>query len=87
MIKVIKDIRLYKSQESNIDGNSLPSVFTDQKLNIIVARIVMKLREAEFSLGEFDHLYLNFTTCSIDGGSSLSKRSVDTYRTDVDYIK
>ncbi len=78
-MKTIADIRLYKSQEPNIDGNSLPSNFADKKLNIIIARIVMKLREAEFSLGEFDHLYLNFTTCTIDDGSSLSKRSVDTY--------
>ena len=39
----------------------------------------MKLRENNFSLGEFDHLYINFTTCPIDGGAALAKRSVDRY--------
>ncbi len=79
IMKIIKDIRLYKSKEPNTDGNSLPSEFADKKLNITINRIVMKLREAGFSLGDFDHLYLNFTACPVSGGSALAKRSVDTY--------
>ena len=78
-MKVIKDIRIYKSNIENIDGNSLPMDFEDKELNSIITRIVMKLRENNFSLGEFDHLYINFTTCMVDGEIALSKRSVDRY--------
>ena len=38
----------------------------------------MKLRENEFSLGEFDHLYINFTTCDMVEKLSLSDK-VDRY--------
>lgn len=55
-MKVIGDIRLFRSA----DGGR-PAEFAGQPLNIHVRRIVMKLREQKFSLGEFDHLYLNFT--------------------------
>ncbi|MBD5507266.1 MAG: hypothetical protein HDR05_04215 [Lachnospiraceae bacterium] len=78
-MKVLKDIRLYKSDVDNIDGNSLPISFADKELNAIIGRIVMKLRENNFSLGEFDHLYINFTVCPVDGKIALSKRSVDRY--------
>ena len=78
-MKVIKDIRIYKSNVENIDGNSLPMSFADKELNAIITRIVMKLRENKFSLGEFDHLYINFTTCMVDGEIALSKRSIDRY--------
>ena len=56
-MKIISDIRLYKSTELNS--------YTDienKEINIAVQRVVMKLREYGCSLGEFDHLYLNFTT-------------------------
>ena len=78
-MKIISDIRVYKSNVENIDGNSLPIVFEDKTLSAITTRIVMKLRENNFSLGEFDHLYINFTTCTVDGGIALSKRSIDKY--------
>lgn len=78
-MKVIKDIRIYKSDVENIDGNSLPISFEDKELIAIIRRIVMKLRENNFSLGEFDHLYINFTTCTVNGEIALSKRSVDRY--------
>ena len=38
----------------------------------------MKLRENQFSLGEFDHLYINFTTCNITDRMNLSNK-VDRY--------
>lgn len=38
----------------------------------------MKLRENEFSLGEFDHLYINFTTCDMAEKMNLSNK-VDRY--------
>lgn len=78
-MRVIKDIRVYKSNIENIDGNALPVDFADKKLNAIIHRVVMKLRENSFSLGEFDHLYINFTTCTVEGEIALSKRSIDKY--------
>lgn len=39
----------------------------------------MKLREQKFSLGEYDHLYLNFTTQLSEGICLPAKRSVDIY--------
>lgn len=78
-MKIIKDIRIYKSDIDNIDNNSHPIGFADKALNAITSRIVMKLRENNFSLGEFDHLYINFTTSSVMGEIALSTRSIDKY--------
>lgn len=78
-MSVIKDIRLYKSCIENVDGNSLPQSIFNKDINCIIHRIVMKLREKEFSLGDFDHLYLNFTTCTIENKMALSKRTIDRY--------
>lgn len=61
--KIISDIRLFKSDAQNEYGGYLTYSFGVKKLNAIMKRVVMKLRENEFSLGEFDHLYINFTTC------------------------
>lgn len=72
-MKVISDIRLYKSAE--VDKYS---GFTNKSLNVKLHRVVMKLREQGFSLGEFDHLYLNFTTTIPDGKVELSDK-IDRY--------
>ena len=76
--KIIKDIRLYKSNSQNEHGTYVTASFADKKLNAITQRVVMKLRENEFSLGEFDHLYINFTTCGISEQMDLSSQ-VDKY--------
>lgn len=78
-MSTIKDIRLYKSNMENTDGNPLPQGFADKKLNAVISRIAMKLRENDFSLGDFDHLYINFTVCSVENGIAPSKRSRDRY--------
>ncbi|MBQ6884499.1 MAG: hypothetical protein IJN56_02045 [Clostridia bacterium] len=70
--KIISDIRLFKSESQNEFGDYITDSFGDKKLNAIVTRLVMKLRENEFSLGEFDHLYINFTTCDIAENIKLS---------------
>ena len=75
--KPISDIRLYKSEEQNEYGYITYSL-GDKKLNAVIKRVVMKLREQDFSLGEFDHLYINFTTCDMDEEVSLSNK-VDRY--------
>lgn len=78
-MKIISDIRLYKSDVENIDGNGLPTAFGRKRLNATVRRIVMKLREHGFSLGGFDHLYLNFTGCAVENGMAPAKRSPDRH--------
>ena len=59
-MKIIKDIRLYKSGLQSESGTEVSTSFADKKLNAMIQRIVMKLREHEFSFGDFDHLYINF---------------------------
>lgn len=76
--KIISDIRLYKSEKKNEYGVYATEDFADKKLNAIITRVAMKLRENEFSLGEFDHLYINFTTCDI-GEETFMSDKVDTY--------
>lgn len=76
--KPISDIRLYKSETQNEYGDYITNSFADKKLNAITQRIVMKLRENGFSLGEFDHLYVNFTTCNMVDKMNLSDK-VDRY--------
>lgn len=72
--KIISDIRLYKSESQNEYGCYITDSFGDKKLNAVVKRVVMKLRENGFSLGEFDHLYINFTTCDITENMKLSDK-------------
>lgn len=76
--RIIADIRLYKSDSKNDFGGYNTISFADKKLNAIVQRVVMKLRENGFSLGEFDHLYINFTTCDTAESMMLSDK-VDRY--------
>ena len=73
--KIISDIRLFKSKSQNDLSSYIPDA---KKINAIVNRMVMKLRENEFSLGEFDHLYINFTTCDMPEKMILSDK-VDRY--------
>ena len=76
--KIIKDIRLYKSGLQNEFGDCVTTSFADKKLNAITQRVVMKLRENEFSLGEFDHLYINFIPSDMGEKMYLSD-DVDRY--------
>lgn len=78
-MSIIKDIRLYRSLTENIDGNALPDDFSNKELNCVIHRIVMKLREKKFSLGDFDHLYINFTTSIAENIIVPASRSIDKY--------
>ena len=78
---VIRDIRIYRSTIDNIDGNPLPKDFENRELHCIIHRIVMKLRENEFVFGDFDHLFINLTTCSVENEIAIAKRSIDKYHT------
>ena len=77
-MKKISDIRLYKSSSKNEFGSFITESFGSKKLNALIKRIVMKLRENNFSFGEFDHLHINFTTCNITSEIELSD-SIDNY--------
>lgn len=76
--KAISDIRLYKSDAQNEYGGYITNSFGDKNLNALIKRVVMKLRENEFSFGEFDHLYINFTACDMAEKMNLSDK-VDRY--------
>lgn len=66
-MKLIRDIRLYESDVSNVDGAPLPSNIgrlyhydlTD--CSDVLQRLLFLLRHREFCYDGFDHLYLNFT--------------------------
>ncbi len=73
-MKTIKDIRLYKSEKTNDFGLPVTTSFANKKLSAVIHRIVMKLREQEFSFGDFDHLYINFTICNIPSEIELSEK-------------
>ena len=76
--RIIADIRLFRSEGRTESGNFDMVSFGDKKVNAIVKRIVMKLRENGFSMGEFDHLYINFTRCEPSAPMELSSE-VDRY--------
>ncbi len=77
MSKPIRDIRLYQSHVPNTDGHPHPAPLVGSSATITARRIALKLRERGFSLGDFDHLYLNFTSCLAKGEVRLAQRSVD----------
>lgn len=78
-MKVIRDIRIYRNNIENIDGNSLPSSFDNKELCITIYRIALKLEEQGFSMGDFHHLYINLTTCDVEDMIAPAKRSKDRY--------
>lgn len=76
--RIIADIRLFKSEGRTESGHFDMVSFGNKRLNAVVKRIVMKLRENVFSMGDFDHLYINFTRCELSAPMELSQE-VDRY--------
>lgn len=74
--KPISDIRLFMSRVPNEDGQSLPAPCGSRHISVALRRIAMKLREGGFSLGDFDHLYVNLTPCTPEGTVQMAARSV-----------
>ena len=75
---IISDIRIYRCKVENITG-VLPEAFINKKLHAVAARICMKLRENGFSMGDFDHLYINLSTCVGEGDVKPAAKSPDRY--------
>ncbi|MBQ5310490.1 MAG: hypothetical protein ILP19_00385, partial [Oscillospiraceae bacterium] len=73
-MNTIKDIRVYRSRTENTAGSSLPHEFANYELNMILRRITMKLRENSFTMGDFNHLYVNLTTYEIGDKIAPSPR-------------
>ena len=59
--KKILDIRYFSDQEKNEDGTYVSIFEIDKEASALGARIARKLRELDFTTGEFDHVYINFT--------------------------
>jgi hypothetical protein len=83
-LKLISDIRYFESTKENSDGyfpSYIGNLFQiDYKIfSIINTRFVLKLREKDFFLPDFDHIYVNFTTCLEEGKFELTKRLPDKY--------
>lgn len=78
-MQIIRDIRLYKSEIENIDGNRPPMSFMSKENNIAIERIVWKLHEIGFSFDNFNHLYINLTPCIPPETFEFSKRSPNLY--------
>ena len=76
--RIISDIRLFRSEGRTESGHFDMVSFGNKRLNAVVKRIVMKLRSHGFSMGEFDHLYINFTLCELSAPMELSQE-VDRY--------
>lgn len=81
-MNLIRDIRIFEDAEENIDYKSLPhdmgKIYEYRSLicNAIIDRVILWLRTKNYSLGEFNHLYLNLTPLLEHGKIIPAKRSV-----------
>jgi hypothetical protein len=80
--RLLLDIRYYESDRENVAGTSLPNelgrIFRfPGSIHPMGARVARKLREFGFVAGEFDHLYVNFTTVLPAGQYGYSPRQVE----------
>lgn len=73
LMKLIADIRIY-----NVSDSEKHIELDFRSSSRAAHRVAMKLREFKFSLGEFDHLYINFTTHAAKGTVTLID-TVDQY--------
>ena len=82
--KILKDIRYFESNEDNISGNWLPhytgNIYEFSKeIHAIGERISRKLNECGFVSGEFDHIYINFSTVLEDSELIISQRKPENW--------
>lgn len=89
MGKTLRDIRFYTSEESNYSGKGIPSdcsglLHYPTVLNCWGGRIAQRLESDSFSLGDFDHLYINFTCGIPDGEFRFADRATEKWMRYVD---
>jgi hypothetical protein len=80
--RILKDIRYYESDKPNIEGQSMPGnlgklFMPTTDTNYIGQRIARKLNELKYSLGEYDHIYINLTTIVEENQIQVSNRNID----------
>lgn len=91
-MKLIKDIRYFESEKENVIGYNPYHIgniyqFDNRKLLMIATdRLVLKLRENNFCLPNFDHIYINLTSYLPSDEIKLANRAVDTYHPWFRYI-
>lgn len=90
MEKALVDIRYYASDTPNETGKSLPSscsrFFEFPKLfHFWGARIATLLGARGLSLGDFDHLYINYTNAVLKGNIAFSERTLEKWLRYIDY--
>jgi len=88
--KLILDIRYFESSHENVDGMGLPNALGrlypfPRSIHALGARIARKLREYGYTTGDFDHLYINFTTLLKEHQFRLSPRIPEAWLRYVDY--
>ncbi len=60
--KLILDIRFFSNIEEISPGKFQPTFEIPKNAHAFGARVARKLRELGFILGDFDHVYITFTT-------------------------
>lgn len=90
MEKTLVDIRYYASDVPNETGKSLPSSCSryfdfPKLLHFWGARIATILGSKGFSLGDFDHLYINYTNAISKGSLAFSERTPEKWLRYIDY--
>lgn len=79
-MNLIKDIRLFESDITNIDGNAMPQDigklyhYDHMQCLDVIQQLLFLLRHREFGFDGFDHLYVNFTPCIPHGTVQDAKR-------------
>lgn len=90
MEKSLVDIRYYASDSPNETGRSLPSSCSrffefPKLLHYWGARIATILGASGLSLGEFDHLYINYTSAIPEGSIVFSEGTPEKWLRYIDY--
>jgi hypothetical protein len=76
--RIIKDIRFYESESPTLYPQELGKIFIPTNdTKYIGQRIARKLNELQYNYEEFDHIYINFTTCLNENEMAISERNID----------
>lgn len=87
-LKLISDIRFFEGSCSKVNSRYIGEQYqiTNEELFPIKERLLMKLREKNFYLVDFDHIYINFTTERSIDFIEISERPLDKCHTFFKYV-